>query len=134
MSCDEMYGCAVTELSTLFQRCGKFTSMYVKIELHRCIKMKDYLQFDDTVLARYLHSKVILGIGKDIFEHDIKENLWKSIQNCEDTHRERTGAVAGEISDKLLVCGGTRNPCGVELIGYQIDEGPSINNNDSEIP
>ena len=135
MSCDEKYGCAVTELSTLFQRCGKFTSMYVKIELHRCIKMKDYLQFDDTVLARYLHSKVIIGIGKDIFEHDIKENLWKSIQNCEDTHRERTGAVAGEISDKLLVCGGTKNPCGVELIGYQVDEGPSINNNnDSEIP
>ena len=33
--------------------------------------MKDYLQFDDTVLARYLHSKVIIGIGKDIFEHDI---------------------------------------------------------------
>ena len=73
MSCDEKYGCAVTELSTLFQRCGKFTSMYVKIELHRCIKIKDYLQFDDNY-----HKRV-----------HINKNEWVSFEVSQ-TH-ERTG-------------------------------------------
>ena len=113
---NENYGCVITEHSTIFKRSRNVTSAVVKIELHR--KIKDYLHFDDTVIATNLNSKTLIGIGKDIFEHDIKEKSWRSVQNYKNAYCERTHAVSCEIYGAVLVCGGTNKPCGVELIAY----------------
>ena len=89
---NESYGCVVTEHSTIFKRGRNVTSAFVKIELHR--KMEDYLHFDDTVIAANLNSRILIGIGKDMFEHDINEKSWRSEQNYKNAHCERTHAAA----------------------------------------
>ena len=114
---DENYGCVVTEHSTIFKRGRNVTSAFVKIELHR--KMEDYLHFDDTVIAANLNSRILIGIGKDMFEHDINEKSWRSVQNYKNAYCERTHAEACEIYGAVLVCGGTNKPSSVELIAYK---------------
>ena len=117
---NENYGCVVTEHSTIFKRGRNVTSAFVKTELHR--NMRDYLHFDDTVIAANLNSKILIGIGKDIFEHDINEMSWRSVQTYKDACFERTQSVACEILGAVLVCGGTNKPSGVELIAYNRDD------------
>ena len=117
---NENYGCVVTEHSTIYKRGRNVTSAFVKIELHR--KMEDYLHFDDTVIAANLKTKTLVGIGKDIFEHDINEKSWRSVQNYKNAYFERTHAVSCEIHGAVLVCGGTNKPSGVELIAYNRDD------------
>ena len=112
----ENYGDIITEHSTIFKRGKIVTSAFMTIESHS--KMKDFLHFDETVFAANLNSKMIIGIGKDIFKHDIREKSWKSVQNYKNAYCERTHAVACEIHGAVLVCGGTNKPYGLELIAW----------------
>ena len=109
----------ITFVTTIFKRKGKFSSIFCKMESPK--HMEHYLYFEDTIFGAKNGSSILFGIGKDVFQYNIRDGSWLSVQDYKDVKFERTEAMSCAIGDEVLICGGVENPNGVEFIKYSMN-------------
>ena len=107
----------ITFVSTIFHRKRKLSSIFCKMELPK--RMENFLYFEDTIFVGNIGPNILIGVGKDVFQYNIKDGSWHSVQDYKNVKFERTEAKSCVLNDSILICGGLESPTGVELLRYE---------------
>ena len=84
-------------------------------------QLENYLYFEDSILGANVGHSILFGIGKDVFQYNIKNGKWICIQDYQDVKYERTEAKSCLVDGAVIVCGGLENPNGVEFLKFDMN-------------